>query len=632
MSDSEPDTDEYASAEEMDSLDISAPSSEANVSPSPGGAKAGDGDNSPQNPTASESSGSVGTAENTACADGATADSPEVCVEDVGETIESECVQSGKEEIAEIVTGEKDDAPDSVAIDSSTNQPDLAAGGDEPEVDSATPATDTQDEPVKDEPKTDTAAQAPAEPAKPEPTVQTQPAAPAAASGGGGWGSWSSWGMSLAASVIPQVPDATETTKEEVQAKGDEEAASVTASAASAAAGFFGMLGGVAPGPAGEATETKQGKSGSTPEVQQEGAPSAPTGAAAGDSVAAGAGPGLFDMFGGISGISAVIQERGEALVAGSLDTLELIGKKTVQVLTEDDPGFRSSRERIRSGRAKNPNLSQMLREAQEQTEVIKTQAEGSATTGAPAALTPREKGYNDFFEEYHGMIHLEALELLSRQSTSMASGMTAGAEPAVSRTARRYGDLFETTRKDADSLDDCDETTLFDKDQFMDAVQKSIDTFGVGLSLASVSKAAQECERRCQELEEGKMELAKIQESAIRALAQVTALSIEVFHKVAELSLLPDAESGGQDAEAFTNSKCEACFAFSQEICRQGEYLVNSFVKALNALELEDKDKISATVTALFIEASNSVGYTRDGCDFMLSTVQVVYLTRALA
>ena len=34
---------------------------------------------------------------------------------------------------------------------------------------------------------------------------------------------------------------------------------------------------------------------------------------------------------------------------------------------------------------------------------------------------------------------------------------MTAGAEPAVSRTARRYGDLFETTRKDADSLDDCD-------------------------------------------------------------------------------------------------------------------------------------------------------------------------------
>ena len=128
-------------------------------------------------------------------------------------------MQSGKEEIAEIVTGEKDDAPDSVAIDSGTNQPDLAAGGDEPEVDSATPATDTQDEPVKDEPKTDTAAQAPAEPAKPEPTVQTQPAAPASASaaasggGGGGWGSWSSWGMSLAASVIPQVPDATETTK-----------------------------------------------------------------------------------------------------------------------------------------------------------------------------------------------------------------------------------------------------------------------------------------------------------------------------------------------------------------------------------------------------------------------------------
>ena len=30
--------------------------------------------------------------------------------------------------------------------------------------------------------------------------------------------------------------------------------------------------------------------------------------------------------------------------------------------------------------------------------------------------------------------------------------------------------------------------------------------------------------------------------------------------------------------------------YRFSQEICRQGEYLVNSFVKALNALELEDK------------------------------------------
>lgn len=51
-----------------------------------------------------------------------------------------------------------------------------------------------------------------------------------------------------------------------------------------------------------------------------------------------------------------MVQSTGIELVSGGLGALEFIGKKTMTVLSEGDPGLRQKREQI-SG--KGPSLSQ---------------------------------------------------------------------------------------------------------------------------------------------------------------------------------------------------------------------------------------------------------------------------------
>lgn len=52
------------------------------------------------------------------------------------------------------------------------------------------------------------------------------------------------------------------------------------------------------------------------------------------------------------------MQNTGKELMSGGLDALEFIGKKTMDVLAEGDPGLRQKREKLTG---KGPSLSQVL-------------------------------------------------------------------------------------------------------------------------------------------------------------------------------------------------------------------------------------------------------------------------------
>ena len=58
----------------------------------------------------------------------------------------------------------------------------------------------------------------------------------------------------------------------------------------------------------------------------------------------------------GVSNLTSVVQSTGIELVSGGLGALEFIGKKTMTVLSEGDPGLRQKREQIAG---KGPSLSQ---------------------------------------------------------------------------------------------------------------------------------------------------------------------------------------------------------------------------------------------------------------------------------
>lgn len=80
--------------------------------------------------------------------------------------------------------------------------------------------------------------------------------------------------------------------------------------------------------------------------------------------------------------------------MTGSLDVLETLGKKTFDVINEQDPGLKTARSFLGDGRNK-PNLSAMLRDAKEQHE-----AEAEYKRESEEALKAH---FGSLFDDFHG-------------------------------------------------------------------------------------------------------------------------------------------------------------------------------------------------------------------------------------
>lgn len=94
--------------------------------------------------------------------------------------------------------------------------------------------------------------------------------------------------------------------------------------------------------------------------------------------------------------------------MSGGLDTLEAIGKKTMEVLQEGDPGLKKKRTFFINETDK-PNLSQILREAKEKADSTERTMEERQKM--------RKVHFESLFDDYQGLVHIEALEMLSKQS-----------------------------------------------------------------------------------------------------------------------------------------------------------------------------------------------------------------------
>ncbi|EDM04498.1 similar to RIKEN cDNA 9030624B09 (predicted), isoform CRA_a [Rattus norvegicus] len=98
-------------------------------------------------------------------------------------------------------------------------------------------------------------------------------------------------------------------------------------------------------------------------------------------------------------------KQQGKSVISGGLDALEFIGKKTMDVIAEGDPGFK----RTKGLMIRNSTLSQVLREAKDKEE--------QWPSNEVTMETDKKTHYGLLFDEFQGLSHLEALEMLSRES-----------------------------------------------------------------------------------------------------------------------------------------------------------------------------------------------------------------------
>lgn len=109
----------------------------------------------------------------------------------------------------------------------------------------------------------------------------------------------------------------------------------------------------------------------------------------------------------GVSSITKLVESTGTKVVAGGLDTLEAIGKKTMEVLQEGDPGLKKKISFF-TNETDTPILSKILREAKDRADAEEKTIEEKQFA--------RKVHFESLFDDFQGLVHLEALEMLSKQ------------------------------------------------------------------------------------------------------------------------------------------------------------------------------------------------------------------------
>ncbi|XP_033106889.1 protein FAM114A2-like isoform X2 [Anneissia japonica] len=185
-------------------------------------------------------------------------------------------------------------------------------------------------------------------------------------------------------------------------------------------------------------------------------------------------------------------------MVSGGLGALEMIGKKTMDVIQDGDPGLRKKREYFTKSNL--PSLSQTLKEAAEAAEktALKEEEEDEKNRAH----------YGILFDKYQGLSHLEALEILSNQSEGKVHSVMATVT----------GDQLEKLKtqmieiKDAFQLQDMDvEEEEYETATFVDTITEHLFILSVAATpdkLKRVQREAHEWLAKCkQELETLKQE-----------------------------------------------------------------------------------------------------------------------------
>lgn len=323
-----------------------------------------------------------------------------------------------------------------------------------------------------------------------------------------------------------------------------------------------------------------------------------------------------------LSSLSSVVQSTGKTVITGGLDALEFIGKKTMDVIAEGDPGFKKTKGLMR----RNATLSQVLREAKEREELQSADKDSANSDKKVVAH------YGMLFDEFQGLSHLEALEILSRESESKVKSVL----------LTLSGDELVELRDELDQIkssfslvefddEEVDESKDEDGSEFERELKEAMEGLSVSAAADKLSKACKSSSSLINELTKQHVEtdvneedvkkhsVEEVHAAAIRSLAELTARSIELFHKLAEMIL-------------FSNGSAEASVLsqLTVVLCKEISLLSKKFTSCLTAAGSNEKGEVlNPLITGVFLEASNSASYIQDAFQLLMPILEISHIER---
>uniref|UniRef100_A0A671RPI8 Protein FAM114A2-like n=1 Tax=Sinocyclocheilus anshuiensis TaxID=1608454 RepID=A0A671RPI8_9TELE len=340
-----------------------------------------------------------------------------------------------------------------------------------------------------------------------------------------------------------------------------------------------------------------------------------------------------------LSSLTTVVQSTGKTVISGGLDALEFIGKKTMDVIAEGDPGFKKTKGLMN----RNSTLSQVLREAKEREEQQKAENITSETD--------KKAHYGMLFDEFQGLSHLEALEILSRESEANVKSVltTLFGEELVKLKQVLQGikEPFSLMEFDDEVEDDMKGD---DGEDFVKELTDVLERLQISTSADKLSKARKKAfnhitniklqsENPQQEEEEEKEQktpnnvylccVLTVEEAhllAITSLAEFTARSIEQFHKTAEILLHCNTEGVTATEQAQVLSQVTIV------ICKEVSLLSKMFTSCLTTIGANEKGEVlNPLITSIFLEASNSASYIQDAFQLLMPVLEVSHIQRTV-
>ncbi|XP_050298822.1 protein FAM114A2 [Anthonomus grandis grandis] len=316
---------------------------------------------------------------------------------------------------------------------------------------------------------------------------------------------------------------------------------------------------------------------------------------------------GLGNLVSGVSQLTKFMESTGSRVITGGLDTLELIGKKTVEVLQEGDPGFKKKRAFLKLDSGK-PNLSQILREAKEKAE---QENKESKEESIKRDGYYKSNNYETLFDDYQGIVHLEALEMLSKlchiKLDNITSSLTGSALKDLEETLEQVKELSELPEDEENELQD-----LGDAQQSISDIIKEID---IPISFEKFFDIANGNENKLHS--DVGVEHKVMHQKAIELLAQLTALAVEQFHKAGELLLVKEHRSTVDEADGLVQltTLIKACIA------KTAKQYADQFSKMDNVI---GKEQVNEYITNIFYEAANSATYIQNAFQLLIPVLQV--------
>ncbi|NXC30688.1 NXP20 protein, partial [Campylorhamphus procurvoides] len=345
-----------------------------------------------------------------------------------------------------------------------------------------------------------------------------------------------------------------------------------------------------------------------------------------------------------LSAISNAVQNTGKSVLSGGLDALEFIGKTTMNVLAESDPGFK----RTKTLMARTVSLSQLLREAKEKEKQRRAQQ----------VTAERTAHYGLLFDEFQGLSHLEALEILSNESEAQIQAHLATLE----------GEQLETVKNDLIAIkeifvpkgsdDEVMQAHTGMGEEFVSMLTELLFELHIAATPDKLNKARKKAHEWLEEasftipadieeklkeepgepgeekpekddkIDSGKTEVNKtktveeIYMLSIESLAEVTARCIEQLHKVAELIL------HGQEVEKTAQDQAKVLTNLTSAMCNEVSSLSKKFSDSVTAAGSSMKAEVlNPIINSVLLEGSNSTTYIQDAFQLLLPILQISHI-----